>query len=216
MKVCTAFQDLRESFVGSDDEDGVLERLRKVKKQLEEQTEDKSKIVNDVKKLVFNLKEKFDDNRENDKRYTDWETQPARQAASQPASQPASQLVVDFYLFHFLFYIVNEIFSNGRKRRIKQRQIKQARRKTPSSNRKINLRRSRSGNKILDSIRYIFGIYSLTSPKYLLYKNLLIKLAMPIPTATINANIRCWNIPWYSLMVLIRACSLFIFVICRK
>ena len=64
--------------MGSDDEDGVLERLRKVKKQLEEQTEDKSKIVNDVKKLVFNLKEKFDDNRENDKRYTDWETQYVR------------------------------------------------------------------------------------------------------------------------------------------
>ena len=71
-------RDLRELFVGVDDEDGVLERLRKAKKQLEEQTEDKSKIVNDVEKLVYDIKDIFDENREKDTLYTYWETQYVR------------------------------------------------------------------------------------------------------------------------------------------
>ena len=71
-------RELREEFVGSGNEDGFLERLRKVKKQLEEQTEDKSKIVNDVEKLVYDIKDIFDENREKDTLYTYWETQYVR------------------------------------------------------------------------------------------------------------------------------------------
>ena len=63
-------RDLRELFVG-DDEDGVLERLRKVKKQLEEQTEDKIDISDDIDELVTELNRillnDYTDGRDSDK-----------------------------------------------------------------------------------------------------------------------------------------------------
>ena len=69
-------QDLRELFVGSDDEDVVLERLRKVKKQLEEQTEDKIDISDDIDELVTELNrillKDYTDGRKSDKNDDDW------------------------------------------------------------------------------------------------------------------------------------------------
>ena len=58
-------RDLRELFVGSDNEDGVLEQLRKVKKELEEQTEyneikggwinrDTNKVVMELDEIFYN------------------------------------------------------------------------------------------------------------------------------------------------------------------
>ena len=52
-------RDLRELFVGSDNEDGVLERLRKVKKQLEEQTEENATIELEIDEIVMKLEITF-------------------------------------------------------------------------------------------------------------------------------------------------------------
>ena len=69
-------RDLRELFVGSGNEDGVLERLRKVKKELEEQTVDEIDISDDIDEVVTELNRilvnDYTVGRESDKNDVDW------------------------------------------------------------------------------------------------------------------------------------------------